>query len=80
VTRFAGTGVARPIYFLILVTHTTLAVVIVPFVAVTLTRALKGQFSRHRKVARWTFPMWLYVSVTGVVVYLMLYHLFPSVP
>ena len=79
VTRFAGTGIARPIYFFILTTHTFLAAVIVPFVAVTLRRALKDEFSRHRRVARWTFPMWLYVSVTGVVVYLMLYHLFPSV-
>jgi uncharacterized membrane protein YozB (DUF420 family) len=78
VTRFAGTGIARPIYFAILGTHTFLAAVIVPFVAVTLVRALRGHFARHMKVARWTFPMWLYVSVTGVVVYLMLYHLFPS--
>jgi len=78
VTRFAGTGISRPIYFFILTTHTFLAAVIVPFVAVTLTRGLKGQFVRHRKVARWTFPMWLYVSITGVVVYVMLYHLFPS--
>jgi len=80
VTRFAGTGAARPVYYFILFTHTFLAAVIVPFVAVTLVRALKGQFARHMKVARWTFPMWLYVSVTGVVVYIMLYHLFPSVP
>jgi uncharacterized membrane protein YozB (DUF420 family) len=50
----------------------------VPFVIVTLRRALKGQYDRHRKIARWTFPMWLYVSVTGVIVYLMLYHLYPS--
>lgn len=79
-TRFAGTGAARAIYFFILTTHTILAVVIVPFVLVTVTRALRGQFARHRQVARWTFPMWLYVSVTGVIVYLMLYHWFPSRP
>ena len=79
-TRFAGAGAARAIYFIILTTHTILAVVIVPFVLITVTRALRGQFERHRKVARWTFPMWLYVSVTGVVVYLMLYHWFPSRP
>lgn len=79
-TRFAGTGAARAIYFIILTTHTILAVVIVPFVLVTVTRAVRGQFARHRKVARWTFPMWLYVSVTGVVVYLMLYHWYPSRP
>ena len=77
-TRFAGTGAARVIYFTILITHTILAVVIVPFVIVTVTRALRGQFDRHRRIARWTLPMWLYVSVTGVIVYLMLYHLYPS--
>lgn len=80
VTRFTGTGWVRPLYFAILVSHTILAVVIVPFVIVTLTRALRGQFLRHRAVARWTFPMWLYVSITGVVVYLMLYHIFPARP
>ena len=80
VTRFTGTGWVRPFYFTILVSHTILAVTIVPFIIVTLTRALRGQFLRHRAVARWTFPMWLYVSITGVVVYLMLYHIFPSRP
>ncbi|MFP5265016.1 MAG: DUF420 domain-containing protein [Blastocatellia bacterium] len=77
-TRFPGTGWVRPLYFIILVTHTILAAVIVPFVIVTLVRAFRGQFARHLRVARWTFPMWLYVSITGVVVYLMLYHFFPS--
>jgi len=79
-TRFAGTGAARVIYFVILTTHTILAAVIVPFVLVTVTRALRGQFARHLRVARWTLPMWLYVSVTGVIVYFMLYHWFPSRP
>src|SRR4029077_2383354 len=60
VTRFAGTGWMRTLYFVILISHTILAVLIVPFVIVTLTRALRGQFLRHRAVARWTFPMWLY--------------------
>jgi len=78
VSRFMGTGWVRPVYFTILITHTILAVTIVPFVIVTLTRALRGSFQRHRAIARWTFPMWLYVSVTGVIVYLMLYHLYPS--
>jgi uncharacterized membrane protein YozB (DUF420 family) len=78
VTRFAGTGAARPVYFGILVTHTTLAAVIVPLVAITLYRALRERFTTHRRVARWTLPLWLYVSVTGVVVYTMLYHLYPS--
>ena len=78
VTHFTGTGWVRPIYFTILISHTILAVIIVPFVVVTLSRALRGRFIQHRKIARWTFPMWLYVSVTGVIVYLMLYHLYPS--
>ena len=77
-TRFTGQGIARPIYFTILTTHTILAVVIVPFVIITLRRALRADFLRHRAIARWTFPMWLYVSVTGVIVYVMLYHLYPS--
>jgi len=77
-TRFAGVGIVRPIYFVILFTHTILAVVIVPFIGVTLYRAARGDFARHRRIARWTFPMWLYVSVTGVIVYLMLYQLYPS--
>jgi putative membrane protein len=77
-TRFQGQGIARPIYFTILTTHTILAVVIVPFVIVTFLRAKRGDFLRHRAIARWTLPMWLYVSITGVVVYVMLYHLYPS--
>ncbi|HSQ24052.1 MAG TPA: DUF420 domain-containing protein [Pyrinomonadaceae bacterium] len=77
-TRFAGQGVARPVYFTILTTHTVLAIAIVPLIIVTLRRALRGDFLRHKALARWTLPMWLYVSVTGVLVYLMLYHLYPS--
>jgi len=78
VTRFAGQGIVRPIYFTILYTHTFLAAVIVPFVIITTRRALRRDFVRHKRIARWTLPMWLYVSITGVVVYLMLYHLYPS--
>jgi uncharacterized membrane protein YozB (DUF420 family) len=78
VTQFAGQGIARPVYFTILTTHTFLAVVIVPFVIITVRRAKRGDFLRHKRIARWTLPMWLYVSITGVVVYLMLYHLYPS--
>ena len=74
--RFAGQGIARPIYFFILITHVVLAVTIVPLVFVTARRALRADFARHRKIARWTYPLWLYVSVTGVVVYFMLYHWF----
>ena len=77
-TRFQGTGLARPIYFTILISHTILAIVIVPLVIVTFRRALHGDFVRHRRIARITLPLWLYVSVTGVVVYLMLYHIYPS--
>lgn len=76
--KFQGQGTVRLIYFAILLTHTVLAVTIVPMIFVTFARALKGRFDRHRAIARWTFPLWLYVSVTGVVVYLMLYHLYPA--
>jgi putative membrane protein len=78
VTRFAGQGIVRPIYFTILTTHTILAAVIVPFVIVTVRRAKRRDFRRHKGIARWTLPLWLYVSITGVIVYLMLYHLYPS--
>jgi len=78
VTHFRGEGVARPIYFSILISHTILAAVVVPFILVTLYRALKGNFSRHKAVARWTFPIWLFVSVTGVVIYVMLYVIFSA--
>ena len=74
---FAGRGWIRGVYFTILITHTILAVVIVPLVLITLARALKGNFVRHRAIARWTLPLWFYVSVTGVVVYWMLYRLGP---
>jgi uncharacterized membrane protein YozB (DUF420 family) len=74
--RFQGQGWSRPVYFSILVSHTILAAAIVPLVIITLSRALRERFDRHRAIARWTFPLWLYVSVTGVVIYLMLYHLF----
>jgi len=78
VTHFKGEGLWRPIYFAILLSHTFLAVVVVPFVLVTLYRALKGNFARHKAIARWTFPIWLYVSVTGVVIFVMLYEIFVS--
>ena len=74
--RFMGQGAVRPVYFIILITHIILAAAIVPLVIVTVVRALRGDFARHRRIARWTYPLWLYVSVTGVVVYLMLYHLY----
>ncbi len=67
----------RTVYFVMLVTHVFLAAAIVPLVVVTVRRAWRGDYARHRRVARWTLPLWLYVSVTGVVVYLMLYQLYP---
>jgi uncharacterized membrane protein YozB (DUF420 family) len=73
--RFTGQGWIRSVYFVILISHTTLAAVIVPLALITLYRAWKEQFVKHRKIARWTLPIWLYVSVTGVVVYWMLYKL-----
>ncbi len=75
-TPFQGQGPIRFVYFAILLTHTVLAAVIVPLILLTLARALKGDFARHKPLARWTLPLWLYVSVTGVVVYLMLYQLY----
>ena len=75
-TRFQGTGLARPIYFTILISHTILAIVIVPLIAITFYRALRQDFARHRRIARITLPLWLYVSITGVIVYLMLYQIY----
>ena len=77
-TPFQGRGWIRPVYFSILLTHTVLAALTLPLAIVTLSRALRGQFDRHRRIARWTLPIWFYVSVTGVVIYAMLYHLYPS--
>ena len=77
-TRFQGTGLARPIYFTILTTHTILAMVIVPLVVLTFYRAFRRDFVRHKRIARITLPLWLYVSITGVIVYLMLYQIYPS--
>jgi len=74
--HFQGRGWSRPVYFTILISHVVLAAVIVPLVIVTLIRALRERFDRHRAIARWTYPLWLYVSVTGVLVYFMLYHWF----
>ena len=73
--HFTGQGTIRIVYFTILLTHTVLAVTIVPLVLITLSRGLSSRFDRHRAIARWTLPLWMYVSVTGVVVYLMLYQL-----
>lgn len=77
-TKFTGEGVARPIYFTVLTSHTILAALVGPFVILTLWRALKGRFDQHRKIARLVFPVWLYVGITGVIVYLMLYQIYPA--
>ena len=76
-TRFAGPGPARAVYFAILISHTILAVAVLPLALRTLYLGVKRRDERHRAIARWTYPIWLYVSVTGVVVYLMLYRLYP---
>jgi putative membrane protein len=77
-TPFGGEGWVRPVYFVMLVTHIVLAMAIVPLVLVTFTHAWKERFDRHRRWARWTFPLWYYVSVTGVLIYFFLYRWFPS--
>lgn len=73
VIYFQGRGWIRPVYFTILTTHTILAVAILPLVLITLTFALRSRFAKHKAIARWTFPIWLYVSITGVVIYWLLY-------
>ncbi len=75
---FRGQGWIRPVYFALLASHTVLAAAIVPLAVITLSRALREQFDRHKRIARWTLPLWLYVSVTGVVVYFLLYHLYAA--
>ncbi len=74
---FTGTGWIRPVYFIILITHSALAVLVPPMAIITLYRAWRGDFERHRRIARWTYPIWLYVSFTGVAVYLILYVFYP---
>jgi len=78
VTKFQNPAWFRPFYLTLLLTHTTLAVVIVPLIIITFTRALRQRFDAHRKIARWTWPLWMYVSVTGVIIYLLLYQIFPQ--
>jgi uncharacterized membrane protein YozB (DUF420 family) len=75
--RFLGQGWARPVYFTILISHVILAIVIVPMAIITLNRGLKARYDKHRAIARCTWPLWMYVSVTGVIVYFMLYRWFP---
>jgi uncharacterized membrane protein YozB (DUF420 family) len=77
VTKFTAQGPIRPFYFTLLISHTFLAVVIVPMVICTVIPALKARYDKHRRIARWTWPLWMYVSVTGVIVYMMLYRWYP---
>ncbi len=79
-TVFRDPAWFRPIYLAILLTHTVLAVVIVPLILVTVVRAVRERFESHKAIARWTWPMWMYVSVTGVVIYLLLYQIYPQKP
>ncbi len=77
IVYFDGTGIWRPIYFTLLTTHTILAVTVPVLATITLTRGLRSRFKKHRAIAKWTYPIWLYVSVTGVIIYFMLYQIFP---
>lgn len=74
--HFPGQGWIRPVYFTILISHTLLAAAVVPLVLASLTLGLRSSFVRHRRISRWTFPVWLYVSVTGVIVYILLYQVY----
>lgn len=77
-TRFVDPAWFRPVYLVILLTHTLLAVVILPMVLMSVFYAIKGRFEKHRKIARWTWPLWMYVSFTGVLIYFLLYQIFPQ--
>ncbi|HXG46379.1 MAG TPA: DUF420 domain-containing protein [Methylomirabilota bacterium] len=77
-TRFLDPGWFRPIYLLILFTHLVGAIAIVPLVIMTVSRAARARFDRHKQIARWTWPLWMYVSITGVLIYLLLYQIFPQ--
>ena len=77
-TTFQNPTWFRPLYLAILVTHLILAIAIVPLVFITVSRALQGRFKFHARIARWTWPIWMYVSITGVAIYLILYHIFPQ--
>ena len=78
-TPFGGEGIIRNVYYVMLLTHIVLAMAIVPLVLITIARARRGDFDAHRRIARWTWPIWMYVSVTGVLVYFFLYRWWPAV-
>jgi putative membrane protein len=77
---FPGTGWTVPAYYTLLISHVILATVVTPMVVITVWRALRGSFDRHKAIARWTLPVWLYVTVTGVMIYAILYHVYPANP
>lgn len=77
IVYFQGTGISRPIYFTLLTSHTILAAAIPILATITLIRGLRRRFAKHRKIARWSYPAWMYVSITGVIIYFMLYQIFP---
>lgn len=77
-TPFAGPAALKPWYLLMLATHVFLAMLIVPLALITIVLGLKGRFEKHKKIARWTWPLWMYVSVTGVLIYLLLYQIYPA--
>lgn len=77
---FAGQGVIRPIYFSVLTSHVVLAVIMVPMILAAVIFAVQGRFDRHRRIARWTLPIWVYVSVTGVLIYLLAFEIYPPAP
>lgn len=76
--RFGGEGAVRPVYFTLLIVHILVAAAIVPIVPITVYRAVTGVFDRHRRIARWTWPLWMFVAISGVVVYVMAVHLYPD--
>ena len=76
--KFGGEGIVRPLYFGLLITHIAIATAIVPLVPITVYRALTGRFERHKRIARWTWPLWMFVAVSGIVVYVMAVHLYPD--
>ncbi len=77
-TRYGGEGIMRTLYFILLITHVVLAAVVLPFILFTFNRAFTGQFERHKKMARWVYPLWLYVAITGPICYLMLRPYYPN--
>ncbi|MDP4198464.1 MAG: DUF420 domain-containing protein [Bacteroidota bacterium] len=78
VLHFGGTGIIRPMYFTLLTTHTILAAAVPVLATITLIFGLRGRYEKHRKIARWTYPIWLYVSATGVIIYFLLYQIYPT--